>query len=96
MDFDVAEHAQLLASGGTGATTARGLSGCFAEKPAASFCMQAYISVALGLAGFVFLALSALVSGGAQCHRRLPCPVPTLHRCRPQSRCYRLRRPRAC
>ncbi|THU46257.1 hypothetical protein C4D60_Mb09t03040 [Musa balbisiana] len=37
--------------------------GCTADKPAASFCVQAYISVALGFAGFAFLALSALVSG---------------------------------
>ncbi|WOL15016.1 hypothetical protein Cni_G23797 [Canna indica] len=65
--FDFA-HDQLfaylaLAAGAAGATAARGLSGCSAEKPAASFCVQAYISVALGLAGFGFLALSALVSG---------------------------------
>ncbi|WOK98075.1 hypothetical protein Cni_G06785 [Canna indica] len=76
-----------LAAGAAGATAARGLSGCFAEKPIASFCVQAYISVALGL------ALSTLVSRGAQRHRRPPCPVPALHRCRPQPRRYRLRRP---
>ncbi|WOL07990.1 hypothetical protein Cni_G16741 [Canna indica] len=95
MDFDVVEHTQLFAylafaAGVARATTARGLSGCFAEKPAASLCVQAYISVALGLAGFAFLAL---VSGRAQRHLRPPCPVPALHRCRPQPRRYPLRRP---
>lgn len=45
-----------------GAVTARGLGGCSVGDPAASLCVQSYISVALGFAGFGFLALSAVVS----------------------------------
>lgn len=62
------EHRQLfaylaLAAGVAGAATTRGLGDCSVDKLAASFCLQAYISVALGFAGFAFLAISALVSG---------------------------------
>ncbi|PKA56404.1 CASP-like protein [Apostasia shenzhenica] len=53
----------LLAAEAAGTGAARELSGRGACDAQSGFCVQAYISVSLGFAGFVFLALSALLSG---------------------------------
>ncbi|KAI0509852.1 hypothetical protein KFK09_010449 [Dendrobium nobile] len=53
----------LLAAEATGTGVARDLHGHGSCDAAGAFCVQAYISVALGFGGFAFLALSALLSG---------------------------------
>ncbi|XP_020577707.1 CASP-like protein 4C1 [Phalaenopsis equestris] len=53
----------LLAAEATGTGVARDLHGDGACDAAGAFCVQAYISVGLGVGGFAFLALSALLSG---------------------------------
>lgn len=62
----------MLAAEAAGTVEARGLKGAHTCTVESAFCVQAYISVALGFTGFVFLALSALVSGF-----RLACYVIT-------------------
>ncbi|KAG6530488.1 hypothetical protein ZIOFF_012727 [Zingiber officinale] len=68
LGVDDSRKRQLLASLALsaslmGAMTARGVGRCSAGDPDPSIDMQACISVALGLAGFGFLAVSAVVSG---------------------------------
>ncbi|XP_010922369.1 CASP-like protein 4C1 [Elaeis guineensis] len=53
----------LLAAEAAGTVEARGLKGAHTCSSESAFCVQAYVSVALGFPGFAFLALAALVSG---------------------------------
>ncbi|XP_008802776.1 CASP-like protein 4C1 [Phoenix dactylifera] len=53
----------LLAAEAAATVEAQGLKGAHTCSPESAFCVQAYISVALGFAGFAFLALAALGSG---------------------------------
>ncbi|KAG0496795.1 hypothetical protein HPP92_001307 [Vanilla planifolia] len=53
----------LLSAEAAGVGEARRLRGLGSCDASGGFCVQAYISVALGFAGFAFLALSALLSG---------------------------------
>ncbi|XP_010907076.4 CASP-like protein 4C1 isoform X2 [Elaeis guineensis] len=62
----------VLAAEAAGTVEARELKGAHACTLESAFCVQADISVALGFVGFVFLTLSALVSGF-----RLACHVIT-------------------
>lgn len=51
----------LLSAEAAGLTEARGKACAWAAE-SGSFCLQSYISVGLGFAGFAFLALSTLLS----------------------------------
>ncbi|XP_008812034.1 CASP-like protein 4C1 isoform X2 [Phoenix dactylifera] len=51
----------LLSAEASGLTEARGKAGAWAAE-SGGFCLQSYISVGLGFAGFAFLALSTLLS----------------------------------
>lgn len=53
----------LLAAEAAGTGEAKGLRSGGSCEASSAFCVQAYISVALGFSGFAFLALSALLSG---------------------------------
>lgn len=62
----------VVAAGGAGAADARRLRAGGACAAEGGFCVLADVAVALGFAGFAFLALASLVSGF-----RLACYVTT-------------------
>ncbi|XP_072996826.1 CASP-like protein 4C1 [Typha latifolia] len=53
----------VLSAGAAGTAEARAMRGSSTCAAESAFCVQAAIAVALGFAGFAFLALAALVSG---------------------------------